>query len=43
MPKKDFDLDSLKVNVFSCSQLPTGFFNAYKAAVDRNFADYNLQ
>lgn len=37
----DDSVDSLKLAVFSCSNLPFGFFNAYRAAAARdNGADY---
>lgn len=42
IPDHDDDaVDSLKLAVFSCSNLPFGFFNAYRAAAAReNGADY---
>ena len=42
IPDYDDDaVDSLKLAVFSCSNLPFGFFNAYRAAAAReNGADY---
>lgn len=36
----DADVDSLKLAVFSCSNLPFGYFNAYRAAAARRNADY---
>ncbi|SNX83007.1 related to alkaline phosphatase [Melanopsichium pennsylvanicum] len=37
----DEDVDSLRLAVFSCSNLPFGYFNAYRAAAARkNGADY---
>lgn len=36
----DEDVDSLKLAVFSCSNLPFGYFNAYRAAAARKNADY---
>ncbi|GAC76823.1 hypothetical protein PANT_22c00227 [Moesziomyces antarcticus T-34] len=36
----DDEVDSLKLAVFSCSNLPFGYFNAYRAAAARKNADY---
>lgn len=36
----DDQVDSLKLAVFSCSNLPFGYFNAYRAAAARKNAEY---
>lgn len=37
---EDADVNSLKLAVFSCSNLPFGYFNAYRAAAARKNVDY---
>ena len=38
----DDDVDSLRLAIFSCSNLPWGFFNAYQKASDKNDIDFWL-